>query len=100
MVKSVRDKDWCEEIHLPEKFNLKQFIEKLKKEKGGLARYIGDRKTIWDMEKIPTIYHAFRVDYDMEKWGMKASVIYLFDRETYELRFVELVKPFFLVLEI
>lgn len=100
MVKAVKDRDYCEEIELPERVNLRSLIDKLKKEGGGMVRYIGDRKAVFDRETVPTIYHGFRLDIDCEKWGMKASLIYLFDMESGDLRYVELIKPFFLVFDV
>lgn len=68
LVKSVEGKDWCWQLDLPMEFNLKEYIEKLKCQEGGLAEYIGDRSVIWDREKQPTIYHAFRVDHKGSEW--------------------------------
>eukprot|EP00347_Sterkiella_histriomuscorum_P003506 403364039 len=100
LVKSVPDRGWCEKIDLPEHFNLRKYIETLKKEEGGIAKYIGDRKVIWDKEKSPKLYHGFRVDSDMDKWGINTSTLFLFDQNTNELAWVEMIKPFFVVFEI
>eukprot|EP00347_Sterkiella_histriomuscorum_P007840 403347365 len=91
----------CFQLDLPEAFNLHDYIDRLKKEEGGLAVYLGVKTLRWGINDDDTkgkLYYAFRLD---ENWfDQEVRKIVYFDWDTKELAWIEVVKPFFFVMKV
>lgn len=48
LVKSIPSRDYCDEIDFKESIVLKEYIDKLKCEKGGLTTYLGTKNVRWN----------------------------------------------------
>lgn len=93
-----KDKKQCYQFDLPEAFNLREFIDKLKKQEGGLSVYLGTKTVRWSKDDKPKYYYAFRIEHEF--FGMESTKIVYFDWDTKELSYIEVIKPFFMVIEV
>lgn len=75
VVKSIKDIDFCREVHWKKKMNLRDMIDRLKDPKGGLVKYLGERTCEWTDKK----YYTFRLNIETKE--IRKTELYYFNTE-------------------